>query len=45
MFPGAGNQSLISDEKGDLKADLSELTKEDLNERLIVAEKVMKTLF
>lgn len=38
------NAQLISDEKT-LKGDMQEITREDLRERLFVAEKVMKTLF
>ena len=39
-----GDQPLIGDEK-DLKSDALELSREELKERLFVAEKVMKTLF
>lgn len=35
---------MIDDDK-ELKGELDELTKDDLRERLIVAEKVMKSLF
>jgi hypothetical protein len=35
---------LIGDDKN-LKSDMQDLTREDLRERLFVAEKVMKTLF
>ena len=35
---------MIGDEK-DLKSDALELSREELKERLFVAEKVMKTLF
>ena len=39
-----GDQPLIGDDKG-LKSDVGDLSREELNERLLVAEKVMKTLF
>ena len=39
-----GDKPLISDEK-DLKSDVADLSRDELKERLIVAEKVMKTLF
>lgn len=37
--------SLIQDEDNNLCGEFEQLTREDLKERLIVAEKVMKTLF
>ena len=40
----AADKPLIGDEK-DLKSDVADLSREDLKERLFVAEKVMKTLF
>lgn len=39
-----GTQSLIGDDNG-LKSEACELSRDELRERLIVAEKVMKTLF
>ena len=39
-----GDAPLIGDEK-DLKSDALELSREEMKERLFVAEKVMKTLF
>lgn len=41
---GRPNGQLIDDSQG-LKGELDDLTKEDLRERLLVAEKVMKSLF
>ena len=38
------DQPLIGDDK-DLKSDIADLSRDDMKERLIVAEKVMKTLF
>ena len=38
------DQPLIGDDK-DLKSDVGELSREEMRERLFVAEKVMKTLF
>ena len=35
---------MIGDDK-DLKSDVGELSREEMRERLFVAEKVMKTLF
>jgi hypothetical protein len=35
----------LIDNGKDLKGELDDLTKEELKERLIVAEKVMKSLF
>ena len=40
----AADKPLIGDDK-DLKSDVGDLNKDDLKERLFVAEKVMKTLF
>ena len=40
----AADKPLIGDDK-DLKSDVADLNREDLKERLFVAEKVMKTLF
>ena len=42
--PRFGDQPLIGDDK-DLKSDALELSREEMKERLFVAEKVMKTLF
>lgn len=39
-----GEQPLIGDEEK-LKSDVGDLSRDELKERLIVAEKVMKTLF
>ena len=39
-----GEKPLIGDEK-DLKSDVGDLSREEMKERLFVAEKVMKTLF
>lgn len=36
---------VFSDPANNLEGDFEQLTKEDFKERLIVAEKVMKTLF
>ena len=36
---------MINDPESGLHGELEDLTKEDLKERLIVAEKVMKSLF
>ena len=40
----AADKPLIGDDK-DLKSDVADLSRDDLKERLFVAEKVMKTLF
>ena len=39
------NGSLINDPNNNLEGEMGNLTKEDLIERLLVAEKVMKSLF
>lgn len=41
----SSHAQLIGDPNSNLKNDMSELTKEDLRERLYVAETVMKSLF
>ena len=43
-FGGSIQEQLIGDEK-DLKSDAGGLSRDELRERLVVAEKVMKTLF
>ena len=40
----ATDKPLIGDDK-DLKSDVADLSRDDMKERLFVAEKVMKTLF
>ena len=40
----AADKPLIGDDK-DLKSDVADLSRDDMKERLFVAEKVMKTLF
>jgi len=42
---GFGARAKLIDDENDLKGDLDMLSKEDLKERLYVAERVMKTLF
>ena len=42
---GRGLKGQLIDNGKDLKGELDDLTKDDLKERLIVAEKVMKSLF
>ena len=42
---GFGERAKLIDDEQDLKSNLNDLTKEDLKERLFVAEKVMKSLF
>ena len=42
---GFGNRAQLIGDEGDLKNDLNDLTKEDMRERLFVAERVMKSLF
>jgi hypothetical protein len=43
--PGFGENAKLIDDEKDLKGEFEDLTKEDLKERLFVAEKVMKSLF
>ena len=43
--PGFGDNAKLIDDEKDLKGEFEDLTKEDLKERLFVAEKVMKSLF
>ena len=42
---GFGDRAQLIGDEGGLKSDLNDLTKEDLRERLYVAERVMKSLF
>ena len=42
---GFGDKAQLIGDDRDLKSDLNDLTKEDLRERLFVAERVMKSLF
>lgn len=45
FYGGVGDKAKFIDDQQNLVSDLSQLTKEDLRERLFVAEKVMKSLF
>ena len=42
---GFGDKAQLIGDDRDLKSDMNDLTKEDMRERLFVAERVMKSLF